>query len=249
MGTLSKTRNLFCPKFLSLKLRNWKSLRIQFKTENLLLTQKLNLNLTIPSKVGNKTVLTKKAVQFFNKHIMLNQLSSKKVTLKPIKTIEETKTSLMAAIRAKTNTSPVPEWQESERIERSKVQNNRNLVLSELRSVKKQLGETKSLEQVRMRICKEIRANQPIEAWKEKERESQAELYNNKRMVIQAINNGVSSVANKRSQADLKDALLIEIRSKGEFVVPEWKEKRMGVRAQVLKNKVALNAAICALKN
>merc|ERR1712184_222378 len=162
--------------------------------------------------------------------------------------IEETKTSLMAAIRAKTNTSPVPEWQESERIERSKVQNNRNLVLSELRSVKKQLGETKSLEQVRMQICKEIRANQP-EAWKEKERESQAELYNNKRMVMQAINNGVSSVANKRSQADLKDALLIEIRSKGEFVVPEWKEKRMGVRAQVLKNKVALNAAICALKN
>merc|ERR1712184_82660 len=44
-------------------------------TENLLLTQKLNLNLTIPSKVGNKTVLTKKLFQFFNKHIMLNQLS------------------------------------------------------------------------------------------------------------------------------------------------------------------------------
>jgi len=234
---------------------------LEFKTselkivENSVQNRKLAVNSEIKSKFNNSIEgwkqdgLNKKAVQFFNKHIMLNQLSSKKVTLKPIKTIEETKTSLMAAIRAKTNTSPVPEWQESERIERSKVQNNRNLVLSELRSVKKQLGETKSLEQVRMQICKEIRANQPIEAWKEKERESQAELYNNKRMVMQAINNGVSSVANKRSQADLKDALLIEIRSKGEFVVPEWKEKRMGVRAQVLKNKVALNAAICALKN
>merc|ERR1712110_36266 len=234
---------------------------LEFKTselkivENSVQNRKLAVNSEIKSKFNNSIEgwkqdgLNKKAVQFFNKHIMLNQLSSKKVTLKPIKTIEETKTSLMAAIRAKTNTSPVPEWQESEQIERSKVQNNRNLVLSELRSVKKQLGETKSLEQVRMQICKEIRANQPIEAWKEKERESQAELYNNKRMVMQAINNGVSSVANKRSQADLKDALLIEIRSKSEFVVPEWKEKRMGVRAQVLKNKVALNAAICALKN
>jgi len=217
--------------------------------------RKIAVNEEIKAKSGNavegwkQTSMNNKASQFFNKHIMLNQLANGKSSLKKTQTIEQTKTSLMAAIRAKTNTSPVPEWQETERIERSKVQNARNLVLTELRSVKPNLGETKSLEQVRMQICKEIRANQPIEAWKEKERETQACLYNNKRIVIQAIANGVNCVGNKRSQADLKDALLIEIRSKGEFVVPEWKEKRMGVRAQVLKNKVALNAAICALKN
>merc|ERR1711972_1198309 len=160
----------------------------------------------------------------------MNQLISvKKSNLKKTESIEQTKTS------------PVPEWQETERIERSKVQNNRNLVLSELRSVKKPvLGETKSLEQVRMQICKDIRARrEPIEAWKEKEREMQTELYNNKRTVMQAIANGVNCIGNKRNQAELKDALMLEIRSKGEFVVPEWKEKRMAVRAKVLKNKVA----------
>merc|ERR1712127_1014789 len=127
----------------------------------------------------------------------------------------------MQAIRAKSNASPVPEWQETERIERPKVQNQRNLVLSHLRSVKPVLGETKSLEQVRIQLCKEIRALKPIEAWKEKEREVQAGLYVDRRMVMQAIANGVSSVENKKSQAELKDAMLIEIRSKGEFAVPE----------------------------
>lgn len=220
--------------------------------------RKLEVNEQIKSKFGRsmeswkQKQMNNKSVQFYNKHLMMNQLISvKKSNLKKTESIEQTKTSLMAAIRAKTNSSPVPEWQESERIERSKVQNNRNLVLSELRSVKKPvLGETKSLEQVRMQICKEIRARrEPIEAWKEKEREIQAELYNNKRTVMQAIANGVNCVGNRRNQADLKDALMLEIRSKGAFVVPEWKEKRMAVRAKVLKNKVALNVAICALKN
>lgn len=220
--------------------------------------RKLEVNEEIKSKFGRsieswkQKQMNNKSVQFYNKHLMMNQLISvKKSNLKKTESIEQTKTSLMAAIRAKTNTSPVPEWQETERIERSKVQNNRNLVLSELRSVKKPvLGETKSLEQVRMQICKEIRARrEPIEAWKEKEREIQAELYNNKRTVMQAIANGVNCIGNKRNQADLKDALMLEIRSKGAFVVPEWKEKRMAVRAKVLKNKVALNVAICALKN
>jgi len=220
--------------------------------------RKLEVNEQIKSQFGRcieswkQQQMNNKSVQFYNKHLMMNQLISvKKSNLKKTESIEQTKTSLMAAIRAKTNTSPVPEWQETERIERSKVQNNRNLVLSELRSVKKPvLGETKSLEQVRMQICKEIRARrEPIEAWKEKEREIQAELYNNKRTVMQAIASGVNCIGNKRNQADLKDALMLEIRSKGEFVVPEWKEKRMAVRAKVLKNKVALNVAICALKN
>lgn len=220
--------------------------------------RKLEVNEEIKSKFERsieswkQKQMDNKSVQFYNKHLMMNQLISvKKSNLKKTESIEQTKTSLMAAIRAKTNTSPVPEWQETERIERSKVQNNRNLVLSELRSVKKPvLGETKSLEQVRMQICKEIRARrEPIEAWKEKEREIQTELYNNKRTVMQAIANGVNCIGNKRNQADLKDALMLEIRSKGAFVVPEWKEKRMAVRAKVLKNKVALNVAICALKN
>jgi hypothetical protein len=222
--------------------------------------RKLAVNEEIKAKFNNSIEgwkqegMNSKACQFFNKHIMLNELNKTnlKTALKKTQSIEQTKTSLMAAIRAKTNTSPVPEWQETERIERSKVQNNRNLVLTELRTANKkvQLGETKSLEQVKMQICKEIRANQhPIESWKEKERETQAGLYNNKRILMQAIANGVSCIGNKRSQAELKDALLVEIRSKGDCVVPEWKEKRMGVRAQVLKNKVALNAAICALKN
>jgi len=220
--------------------------------------RKMEINEEIKSKFGKsieswkQQQMNNKAVQFYNKHLMMNQLISvKKSNLKKTESIEQTKTSLMAAIRAKTNTSPVPEWQETERIERSKVQNNRNLVLSELRSVKKPvLGETKSLEQVRMQICKDIRARrEPIEAWKEKEREMQTELYNNKRTVMQAIANGVNCIGNKRNQAELKDALMLEIRSKGEFVVPEWKEKRMAVRAKVLKNKVALNVAICALKN
>jgi len=216
--------------------------------------RKLAVNAEIKSKFDTsvenwkQSIFNKKAVQLFNKHIMLSELTETSPTLKKTQTIEQTKTSLMQAIRAQTNTNPVPEWQETERIERSKVQNQRNLVLSHLRSVKPVLGETKSLEQVRIQLCKEIRACKPIEAWKEKEREVQAGLYADRRMVMQAIANGVSSVECKKSQAELKDALLVEIRSKGEFAVPEWKEKRMSVRANVLKNKVALNAQICARK-
>jgi len=216
--------------------------------------RKLAVNAEIKFKFDNsvenwkQSIFNKKAVQLYNKHIMLSELTETAPTLKKTQTIEQTKTSLMQAIRAKTNTSPVPEWQETERIERSKVQNQRNLVLSHLRSVKPVLGETKSLEQVRIQLCKEIRACKPIEAWKEKAREVQAGLYADRRMVMQAIANGVSSVENKKSQAELKDALLVEIRSKGDFAVPEWKEKRMSVRANVLKNKVALNAQICARK-
>jgi hypothetical protein len=216
--------------------------------------RKLAVNAEIKSKFDTsvenwkQSIFNKKAVQLFNKHIMLSEITETSPTLKKTQTIEQTKTSLMQAIRAKTNASPVPEWQETERIERSKVQNQRNLVLSHLRSVKPVLGETKSLEQVRIQLCKEIRACKPIEAWKEKEREVQAGLYADRRMVMQAIANGVSSIECKKSQAELKDALLVEIRSKGEFVVPEWKEKRMSVRANVLKNKVALNAQICARK-
>lgn len=216
--------------------------------------RKLDVNAEIKSKYDNaveswkQSIFNRKAVQLFNKHITLNELTETAPVLKKTQTIEQTKTSLMQAIRAKTNASPVPEWQETERIERSKVQNQRNLVLSHLRSVKPVLGETKSLEQVRIQICKEIRACKPIEAWKEKEREVQAGLYADRRIVMQAISNGVSSIENKKSQAELKDALLVEIRSKGDFVVPEWKEQRMSVRAAVLKNKVALNAQICARK-
>jgi Zn-dependent metalloprotease len=216
--------------------------------------RKLAVNAEIKSKFDTsvenwkQSIFNKKAVQLFNKHIMLSEITKTSPTLKKTQTIEQTKTSLMQAIRAKTNTSPVPEWQEIERIERSTVQNQRNLVLSHLRSVKPVLGETKSLEQVRIQLCKEIRALKPIEAWKEKEREVQAGLYADRRMVMQAIANGVSSVENKKSQAELKDAMLVEIRSKGDFAVPEWKEKRMSVRANVLKNKVALNAQICARK-
>jgi hypothetical protein len=216
--------------------------------------RKLAVNAEIKSKFDTsvenwkQSIFNKKAVQLFNKHIMLSEITGTSPTLKKTQTIEQTKTSLMQAIRAKTNASPVPEWQETERIERSKIQNQRNLVLSHLRSVKPVLGETKSLEQVRIQLCKEIRACKPIEAWKEKEREVQAGLYADRRMVMQAIANGVSSIECRKSQAELKDALLVEIRSKGEFVVPEWKEKRMSVRANVLKNKVALNAQICARK-
>merc|ERR1712071_193351 len=222
--------------------------------KNSVQNRKLAVNSEIKSKFDTsvenwkQSILNKKAVQLFNKHIMLSELTETSPTLKKTQTIEQTKTSLMQAIRAQTNTSPVPEWQETERIERSKVQNQRNLVLSHLRSVKPVLGETKSLEQVRIQLCKEIRACKPIEAWKEKEREVQAGLYADRKMVMQAIANGVSSVECKKSQAELKDALLVEIRSKGEFAVPEWKEKRMSVRANVLKNKVALNAQICARK-
>jgi hypothetical protein len=238
---------------LSFKLKSGLKL-----TANSVQARKIALNDELKAKFGvsleswKQASMNSKANQLFNKHIMLDQLLSKNVhELKKTQTIEETKTNLMAAIRAKTNISPVPEWQETERIERSKVQNARNLVLSELRNKKPNtLDSTKSLEETKMQICREIRANQhPIEAWKEKKREAQVQLFNSRRLVMMAISNGVNCIGNKRSQADLKDILMVEIRSKGQVVVPEWKEKRMGVRAKVLRNKVALNAAICALKN
>jgi len=192
------------------------------------------------------------AHQHYSKHIALAELLETKPVLKKTETIEQTKLNLMSAIRAKSGAAPVPAWMEAERKERAATQNARNAVLSELRKSKNsiRLGETKSLEQVMQQIHKEIRgAKQPLEAWREEERQAQAQLYQNKRALMQVIGNGVSSLENKRSQAELKEALLREIRAKGDFAVPAWKEARMQVRAQVLKNKVALNAAICALKN
>jgi hypothetical protein len=94
--------------------------------------RKMEINEEIKSKFGKsieswkQQQMNNKAVQFYNKHLMMDQLISvKKSNLKKTESIEQTKTSLMAAIRAKTPTSPVPEWKEKRMAVRAKVLKNK----------------------------------------------------------------------------------------------------------------------------
>merc|ERR1711981_836801 len=198
----------------------------------------------------NEARRSQHATQLGNKHLMHLQFASCKnqaASLKTTKTVEQTKLDVMQAIRC-VKSQQIPAWIEQERAERANVQNARTAVMSQLRSNKNKLENTQTLEQVKSAVLSEIRRHQePLEAWKEAARGEQAQLYSNKRAVILAIGNNVSSLENKKSQVDLKDELLKQIRAVGKNAVPAWKEARMQVRTQVMKNKIQLNAQICAL--
>merc|ERR1719219_2441625 len=200
-----------------------------------------------PVEAWKEAERNQRALQLGAKQLMHVEFAKKSVALKQTETIESCKLAVMQAIRSK-QAAHIPAWQEAERAERANVQNARNAVMCEVREATHKLDSTQSMQQMKRAVLADIRRHQqPLEAWREAERIEQASIYDNKRALVLAISNGVSSLENKRSQTDLKDALLREIRAVGKSQVLAWKEAKMQLRTQVLKNKVQLNAQICAL--
>merc|ERR1719219_1438736 len=193
-----------------------------------------------PVEAWKEAERNQRALQLGAKQLMHVEFAAKKsVALKQTESIESCKLAVMQAIRSKQATH-IPAWQEAERAERANVQNARNAVMCEVREATHKLDSTQSMQQIKRAVLADIRRHQqPLEAWREAERREQASIYDNKRALVLAISNGVSSLENKRSQTDLKDALLREIRAVGKSgaaVVPAWKEAKMQLRTQVLKN-------------
>jgi len=187
-----------------------------------------------------------RAKQIGAKHFMFAELKAKKSTsLKSTKTTEQKKIDVLKELREKT-TEQLPAWQEAERVERANVQNHHHAMICELSTTNKKevIENVQPINEIKRAVLSEIRRKLPVEGWKEQERVKQASLYNNRRAVVEEIACG--KVTNNRSQVELKEAMLKEIRSKGECPVPEWKENRMGQRLQVLKNKTLLNQQICS---
>jgi len=187
-----------------------------------------------------------RAKQISAKHFMFAEMKAKKSTsLKSTKTTEQKKIDVLKQLREKT-TEQLPAWQEAERVERANVQNHHHAMICELSTTNKKevIENVQPINEIKRAVLSEIRRKLPVEGWKEQERIQQASLYNNRRAVVEEIGSG--KVTNNRSQVDLKEAMLKEIRSKGAFPVPEWKENRMGQRLQVLKNKTLLNQQICS---
>merc|ERR1719219_279871 len=193
-----------------------------------------------PVEAWKEAERNQRALQLGAKQLMhVEFAATKSVALKQTETIESCKLAVMQAIRSK-QAAHIPAWQEAERAERANVQNARNAVMCEEREATHKLDSTQSMQQMKRAVLADIRRHQqPLEAWREAERMQQASIYDNKRALVLAIGNGVSSLENKRSQTDLKDALLREIRAVGKSgaaVVPAWKEAKMQLRTQVLKN-------------
>jgi len=188
-----------------------------------------------------------RAKQIGARQFMFAELKAKKSTsiLKSTKTTEQKKIDVLKELRERT-TEQLPAWQEAERVERANVQNHHHAMICELSTTNKKeiIENVQSINDIKRAVLSEIRRKLPVEGWKEEERCKQASIYNNRRAVVEEICTG--KVSNNRSQVDLKEAMLKEIRSKGACPVPEWKENRMGQRLQVLKNKTLLNQQICS---
>lgn len=238
-------KRALCQEILAGKITLASSKSVQSK--KLAVMAELRAESNSPVEAWKEAERNQRALQLGAKQLMHIEFGKKKSALKQTESIESCKLAVMQAIRCK-QAQHIPAWQEAERAERANVQNARNAVMCQVRGEHK-LEPTQTMQEIKRAVLSDIRRHQqPLEAWREAERTAQAGIYDNKRALVLAISNGVSSLENKRSQADLKDALLREIRAVGKSsVVPAWKEAKMQLRTQVLKNKVQLNAQICAL--
>lgn len=218
---------------------------------------KINLMKDIRCKSGNFTEAWKesqsndRATAIGCKGLINEDITSKKASLKLTKSQPELKTETLKELRMKADMC-VPKWKEEILDEQSIIKGNRNQVICDIsksQKSKKPLTKTSSFNESKAKCLSEIRRPQPVEAWKEAERQSTADLYTVRREVVHAIADKKFSLENSKSQAELRSACLVEIRTKNtETVVPVWKEKKLAKRAEVFTNKMILNRSIENLK-
>lgn len=202
-----------------------------------------------PVEAWKEIAMNHMAVQIGSKMLVHQALVNKSPinALKKTATVETNKNALLAAIRSP---EPLPSWVEAERAQRATALNARNHVLAALKtggvSV---LKPTRSLETTKREVLAEIRRHrEPLEAWREAEREQVAEGFAKKKQLNAAIcdKKGRPVLRNMVKQSDLKELAMREIRFAMGAVVPMWKEKSMAKRCDTMKNKIELNQAILA---
>jgi hypothetical protein len=211
----------------------------------------------VRSKFGNFTEAWKesqcndRAVAIGCKNLIKNEITKDCLkNLNSTKTQAELKNESLKELRLKADTA-IPQWKEDILDSNSQIQGNRQQVIYELsfcQPDRSPLNATKSLNQVKNQVLAEIRRPVPVEAWKEEARNKIAELYNNKREINDLICGKKFLLECAKSQSELRNDLLREIRSKNkDEVVPVWKEKKMMKRTEVHDNKVELNRCIESL--
>jgi hypothetical protein len=232
-------------KVAATNLKNTKSVQENMK----------NLMQDIRTKSGNFTEAWKetenntRAVSIGCKSLINHEIVNNRPSLNQTKSQSQLKQETLKELRLKADNT-IPEWKEEILDSAVEIRGNRQKVIYELsfEAPAKALNATKSLSQIKSSILFDIRRPNPIEAWKENQRNKQAELYNNKREVIFEIDEMKHSQFQLdcfKSQTELRKDLLREIRSKNvDFVVPEWKENKMEKRAEVYGNKRDLNRCI-----
>lgn len=188
-----------------------------------------------------------RAMTIGNKTLLHNELSTEKLPeLNKTKSTEQVRQNIMQEIRAARD-GQIPLWQEAERIARSAVHTARQAVMCDVTEGKRALECNKPFNQIKIQVLHDIRRNEPVEAWKEKELEIKAALFDQKKLISAEILEK-KTLENNRRQGDLKEELLKQVRLIGNAPIPEWKENKMQKAVEVYKNRVELNHEINQLK-
>merc|ERR1712110_106233 len=148
------------------------------------------------------------AKQLGNKFLLHGDIvkNGAKNCLKAVKSLDETKLEALKELRLKTN-APIPDWMEEERRERVMVHNNHHSVVCAIPpKPTKQLKPTASALETKKSVLSDIRRNQPVEAWKEAERNEKMALFEQKRALSHDIESKrVRNLSASREQVQLKD--------------------------------------------
>jgi len=228
------------------------------KNVNTVQDNKVNLMKDVRSKFGNQLEAWKetekevRAVTIGNKNVVHEDILSKtkETTLKQTKNQTELKSDALKELRMKADMS-VPKWKEDLLDEQCKIKGNRNEMICEIREMgdsklnNKNLVKTLSFNEQKSKCLSEIRRCNPIPAWKEEINNEKAEFYSARRGVNFDISQGKFNLENCKSQSELRQDCLRQIRLLNtERVTPVWKEAKLEKRAKVFTNKQMLNRAI-----
>lgn len=161
----------------------------------------------------------------------------------------ELKNKMHQELRTVSDTT-LPNWQENLLAENAKILGHRALMMADVRicgaAVKIDLVPILSFREVKHQVLKEIRRPCPVEAWKEMENLKIADKFENRRAVMSEIVEVVDKNLDcSRSVVELRSLCLDEIKKlNADFVIPEWKMKKLNYRRSVFDNKTMLNRSI-----
>jgi len=182
------------------------------------------------------------------KHRLNAEITAKK-TLTSRASAPEQKRSAMAEIRAR-GAQPLEAWREQAREQRAMQLGHQLLVHIELLSKQRvHLKATRSVEASKCAVLAQIRAQDPLPAWVEAEREMRATALHNKCNMISALGKTKpsSTLKTTKSLEQTKLAVLSDIRRCRE-PLEAWKEEERAHVSDKFLKKRQLNAEIAASK-
>lgn len=226
------------------------------ENKNKVYENKINLNKEIKSKFGNYSESWKeeqynqKTKNIACKNLINNEINEYDFELKNFKNQTELKQLMLKELRLKSDMT-LPLWKEDILDEQSKINGNKNQLICEINEntkiLQKNLIKTLNFNKLKEECLKELRqlTCQPIELWKELERNEITEKYNNKKEINNEIRNKNFNLENNKSFSEMRNLVLKDIRSLNEeTIVPKWKEEKLAKRCLVFDNKMQLNKSI-----